>query len=85
MRRASAAIGHIGPPKASWWMTAPLVPFLVFAMQIVALSAVMSVASVAECGRGSPCRHNRTSQLRIGMVRLSRGDPGHVYSPTLSR
>ena len=79
MRRARAAIGHIGPPKASWWMSAPLVPFLVLAMQIVALSAVRSVASVAECGRIPPCRHNRMSQLRIGMVRLSHGLPGHVY------
>ncbi len=85
MRRASAAIGQTGPPKASWWMTAPFVPFLVLAMQIVALSAVRSVASGAEWGRMPPCRHNRTSQLRIGMVRLSRGVPGHVYSPTLSR
>ena len=44
-RRARAATGHTGPPMASWCTTAPFVPFLVLAMQMVALSAVRRVLS----------------------------------------
>ena len=40
----------------------------------VALSAVRSVASVAECGRIVPCRHNRMSHMQSGIVRFCRVD-----------
>ncbi len=39
MHRANAATGQIGPPIAKWWTKAPLVPFFVLAMEMVALSA----------------------------------------------
>jgi hypothetical protein len=46
MRLAMAATGQIGPANASWWMMEPLVPFFVFAIQMVALSVRRSVASL---------------------------------------
>jgi hypothetical protein len=49
-RQAKAATGHIGPPIASWCTTAPLVPFLVCAIDMVALSAHKSACSPAKCG-----------------------------------
>ncbi len=42
-RQANAATGHVGPWTALWCTTAPLVPFFVLAMEIVALFAVRRV------------------------------------------
>jgi hypothetical protein len=39
IRRASAATGQISPPTASWCTNAPFMPFLVLAIEMVALSA----------------------------------------------
>ncbi len=85
IRRASAATGHMGPPIASWWTTTPLDPFFVLAMQIVALSAVRRFIKPLAWWRTMPFRHSRMSQSRRGMVRLSRGVGGDVYSPTRRR
>ena len=84
-RRAIAATGQMCPPIASWWTTTPLDPFFVLAMQIVALSAVMRLCKPLECRRTVPFRQRRMSQSRRGMVRLSRGVVGDVYSPTRRR
>jgi hypothetical protein len=90
MRWARADTGHIGPPNASWCTTAPFVPFLVFAMQIVVLSAVSSVVNPAEWGISTPFRHIQISQSLRAIVRLALGGCplgglGVVYSPTWRR
>jgi hypothetical protein len=77
---ASAATGQMGPPKDSWWTTAPLVPFLVLAMQIVALSALRRVASLAECNSSIPSFHRQMSLLRNGIVRFSLAWAGDIFS-----
>ena len=84
---ASAATGHSVPPIASWCTTTPFVPFFVCAMQIVALSAVISVVSGALGSRSRPLHQRRMSDLRKAMVRFLhfRINAGVVYSPTRSR
>jgi hypothetical protein len=69
-RRAKAVTGHISPPIASWCTTAPLVPFLVCAIDMVALSACKSACSPAECGMIFPWYHNLMSQSQRGIVLL---------------
>jgi hypothetical protein len=72
-RRAKARTGHIGPPIASWCTTAPLVPFLVCAIDMVALSACKSACSPAECRMIFLWYHNLTSQFLEGDCSLSPG------------
>ena len=84
-RRAKAATGQIRPPIASWCTTAPFVPFLVCAMDMVALSACMSARSPAECGIIFPRYHNQMSQSRRGTVLFVLTWCGVVYSPTWRR
>jgi hypothetical protein len=86
-RRANAATGHRVPPIASWCTTAPFVPFFVFAMQMVPLSAVSSVARSVAGSRRIPLHHRRISHFRRAIVRLRRFflPAGVVYSPTRSR
>ena len=86
-RRASAPTGHRVPPIASWCTTAPFVPFCVFAMQMVALSAESSVASSDDWFRRCPLHHRQMSHFRSAMVRFRRFAfrAGVVYSPTCSR
>jgi hypothetical protein len=67
-RQAKAATGHIGPPIASWCTTAPLVPFLVCAIDMVALSACKSACSPAKCEMIFPWYHNLMSQSQRGIV-----------------
>jgi hypothetical protein len=83
--RAKAAMGHIGPPIASWCTTAPLVPFLVCATDMVVLSACKSACSPAECGMIFPWYHNLMSQSQRGIVLLVLARCGMVYSPTQRR
>ena len=86
-RRANAATGHRVPLIASWCTTAPFAPFFVFAMQMVPLSAVSSVARSAEGSRRIPFHHRRMLHFRRAIVRLRffRLIAGVVYSPTSSR
>ncbi len=84
-QRAMAATGQIRPPIASWCTTAPFVPFLVYAMHMVVLSACISARSTAECGIMFPRYHNLISQSRRGIVLFVLARCGVVYSPTRRR
>ena len=59
-------------PIASWCTTSPFVPFFVLAMQMVALSAVSSVASPTKGFRRWPLHHRRMSHFRSEIVCLRR-------------
>jgi hypothetical protein len=70
-RRANAATGQMGPPIVLGWRTTPFEPFLVCAMQIVALSAVRRFANPLEWWRTTPVCHSLMSHRRSGMVRFN--------------
>ncbi len=82
---AKATTGHIGPPIALWCTTAPLVPFLVCAIDMVALSACKSACSPTKCGMIFPWYHNLMLQSQRGIVLLVLAQCGVVYSPTRRR
>jgi hypothetical protein len=82
-----AATGHQAPPIALWCTTAPFVPFLVWAMQIVALSAVRRMGSGEEMSNSLPLRHRRILHFCSAVVRFRRcaAGAGVVYLPTRRR
>jgi len=84
--RANAATGQILPPMASWWMTAPFVPFFVCAMEMVALSACKRTLRLELWSSRTPQRHSWTSNFLRGTVCfVPRACAGFVYSPTWKR
>ena len=82
---ASAAMGQMGPPNASWWTTTPFNPFFVCAMQIIALSAVRRFVNPLECWRMTPLCHSLILHSWSGMVHFARYVAGEVYLPTRRR
>ena len=86
-RWVNAVTGHRVPPIVSWCITAPYVPFFVFAMQMVPLSAVSSFASSSKGSRRFPLYHRQMLHFCREIVLLRRVclSAGVVYSPTHSR